>query len=87
MLVNYKNRHEHIYAEVERHLIRTDELPNTPREMELLFYGTRIVLCTLSTISNPSLQDKKLFRIVPMDMLVIDEASQIGVLEYLVSIC
>ncbi|KAL5510974.1 hypothetical protein ACEPAG_3693 [Sanghuangporus baumii] len=79
----YEEWHEHIYTEVEKHLIRTDEFPNTPREVNLLFHGTRIVLCTVSTLSNPALDTIRLFRLVPMQMLIIDEASQISVLDYL----
>ncbi|KAL5498110.1 hypothetical protein ACEPAH_2240 [Sanghuangporus vaninii] len=79
----YEEWHEHIYTEVKRHLIRTDEFPDTPREVKLLFHETRIVLCTISTLSNPALDTIHLFRIVPMQMLIIDEASQISVLDYL----
>ena len=78
-------RHEHIYEEVERNLIRIDQLPAEFHQMAATFDGIRIVLCTLSALSNPALLDKRLFSLVRMQNLIIDEASQIGVFNYVVS--
>ncbi|KAH8115120.1 hypothetical protein DFH11DRAFT_1591562 [Phellopilus nigrolimitatus] len=75
--------HEHIYEDVNDHLIRTDEIPDDPRHVDLLFSRTRVVLCTLSTLSNPTLTGKRIFELVPVENLVVDEASQIGVFDYL----
>lgn len=75
-----------MYKEVEHSLIRIDELPSTfnPAEMEIIFDGIRVVLCTLSALSNPALLDKRLFSLVRMQNLIIDEASQISIFNYLV---
>ncbi|KAI5120000.1 hypothetical protein M0805_008461 [Coniferiporia weirii] len=75
--------HEHIYEEVKDSLIRTDELPSTPQEMAVVFDGVKVVLCTISTLSNPSVERKRVFSFVPMTNLVVDEASQIGIFSYM----
>ncbi|KAF4611643.1 hypothetical protein D9613_003986 [Agrocybe pediades] len=51
--------------------------------MERILRGSRIILCTLSMLSNPALQDNGTFDIVPVDKLVIDEASQISTYDFL----
>ena len=43
------------------------------------------MLCTLSTISNRKLDECRIFDAVPLEMLVIDEASQIYAPDYMVS--
>lgn len=50
-----------------------------------LFGSTRVILCTLGTLSNPLLLQKGVFGCVPVTNLVVDEASQVGILDYLVS--
>jgi hypothetical protein len=52
--------------------------------MDRLFLDANTVLCTLSMLSNPALDTRGVFKLVPMQMLVIDEASQINVFEYMV---
>ena len=50
----------------------------------MLFRGATVVLCTLSTLSNPQLLQCGLFDHLPVKSLVIDEASQIDVFEFMV---
>jgi hypothetical protein len=52
--------------------------------MERLMGGTKIVLSTLSMLSNPALVECDAFQVAPVEMLVVDEASQINVSEYMV---
>lgn len=68
-------------------MIRTDELPAHAQDIEVMFYDVRIILCTLSTLSNPSLEEKHIFNFVPVVNLVVDEASQIGIFNYMVGTC
>ena len=77
-------RHEHLYEEIQQKVIRSDELPKDIGDMARMFGDTRIVLCTLSMMSNPALRDIGAFEIIPVERLVIDEASQINTFEYLV---
>ncbi|KAF8994638.1 P-loop containing nucleoside triphosphate hydrolase protein, partial [Cyathus striatus] len=80
----YEEWHEHLYAGIESNLIRSDKLPNDKVGMERLFNGSSIVLSTLSMLSNPVLEINGSFDLVPVKRLVIDEASQIRVFEYMV---
>lgn len=81
------HRHEHLYPGVEESLIRTDELPEDIRQVEKLFEGVSVVLSTLSSLSNPVVQQRVAVkgRGVEVNHLVVDEASQISVFQYLVS--
>jgi hypothetical protein len=49
------------------------------------FRDITVVLCTLSMLSNPKLADCGLIGILPVKSLVVDEASQIDVFEFMVS--
>ena len=53
--------------------------------MERIIGGSPIVLCTLSMLSNPILDDRRLYELVPMERLIVDESSQIDVGEFMVS--
>lgn len=53
--------------------------------MERELGGSHIILSTLSMISNPSLHDNGTFDIIPVERLIIDEASQINIFEFMVS--
>jgi hypothetical protein len=77
-------RHEELYVEIEAMVIRSDELPDTPGDVARMFGDVTVVLCTLSMLSNPKLEDCGLFRVIPVTALVIDEASQIDVFEFMV---
>jgi hypothetical protein len=78
-------RHEQLYEEVVAKVIRADELPESKREVEMTFRGATVVLCTLSMLSNPKLAECGLLDLLPLNSLVIDEASQIDVFEFMVS--
>jgi len=65
-------------------LIRSDELPKQKNDLERIIADSTIILCTLSMISNPALNENGTFEIVPFERLVIDEASQINAFEFLV---
>ena len=52
--------------------------------MSKTFRGVTVVLCTLSMLSNPKLADCGLIDILPVTSLVIDEASQIDIFEFMV---
>lgn len=79
-------RHEHMYTFMKDRVIRTDELPRhsdklaTERSLE----GSNVILSTSSTLCNPTLHSNHLFTVVPMERLIVDEASQINVFDYLV---
>ena len=70
-----------MYEKIQDKVIRSDEL----RDVSKTFRDITVVLCTLSMLSNPKLADTGLFDILPVNSLVIDEASQIDVFEFMVS--
>ncbi|KIM34855.1 hypothetical protein M413DRAFT_434968 [Hebeloma cylindrosporum] len=78
----YVEWHEHLYHEIQEKVRRSDELPADKVAMERELEGSRIILSTLSMISNPSLYDNGTFDIIPVERLVIDEASQINIFEF-----
>jgi len=77
-------RHEELYVKIEDMVIRSDELPKTQGEVARMFGDVTVVLCTLSMLSNPKLKECGLIRVIPVTSLVIDEASQIDVFEFMV---
>jgi hypothetical protein len=82
-------RHEHLYTELEDNglIIRSDDFSphgNSAVATERLFLDCTVVLCTISMLSNPMLAQANVFAVVPVDILVIDEASQINVSDYIV---
>jgi regulator of nonsense transcripts 1 len=83
-LSNTRHRHEELYVEIENMVIRSDEIPDSPNDVSRLFGDVTVVLCTLGTLSNSKLNDCGLFRIIPVRSLVVDEASQIDVFEFMV---
>jgi hypothetical protein len=78
-------RHEKLYEKIQDKVIRSDDLPDSISDVSKTFRGIKVVLCTLSMLSNPKLVDCGLFNILPVKSLVIDEASQIDVFEFMVS--
>jgi len=71
-----------LYEKIQDKVIRSDDL----RDVSKTFRGITVVLCTLSMLSNPKLADCGLFGVLPVNSLVIDEASQIDVFEFMVSL-
>ncbi|KAF9054003.1 hypothetical protein BJ165DRAFT_1337423, partial [Panaeolus papilionaceus] len=77
--------HEHLYEQLSKRTIRSDDLPKNLKQTRRLFKDIHIVLCTLSMLSSPVLSQCGVQTIVRLERLVIDEASQINAFEYLVS--
>ncbi|KAF7358641.1 Nucleoside triphosphate hydrolase protein [Mycena sanguinolenta] len=79
----YVEWHEHIYGSIDQFLIRTDELIADERGIAYMLNEARIVLSTLSTLSNPGLDHVGIFLLVPVEKLVVDEASQINAFDFM----
>lgn len=80
-------RHEHLYEEIQDRLIRSDDISQfkDAYEVERTLNGTTVVLCTLCMLSNPALDQIRMWDVLPPEKLVIDEGSQINVFEFMVS--
>ena len=78
------SRHEHLYEEIHQRLIRSDDLFDDKVATERLLGGSSIILCTVSMLSNPALDECGVYDLVPVEHLVVDEASQIDSFEFMV---
>jgi len=74
-------RHEHLYHQIVKNMIVSDRLPKTGGLKKALG-DSQVILCTLSMISYPKLQDSGFVNAVPVINVLIDEASQIEVGQY-----
>lgn len=75
-----------MYERIESSTLRADEVPNRVEELRRVLEGTRIVLSTLSMLSNPAFDQNGMFLVAPVERIVVDEASQINVFDYMVAI-
>lgn len=75
-------RHEHLYEQIVKNMIVSDRLPKTGALKKALD-GSQVILCTLSMISYPKLQLSGFVQAVPVINVIIDEASQIEVGQYI----
>ncbi|KAL1742236.1 hypothetical protein HDZ31DRAFT_75655 [Schizophyllum fasciatum] len=77
-------RHEAIYHLIVDKLIRSDEFPPDTGSLKRMMGDACVILSTVSMLSNPKLHLLKMFTdVMPVERLVIDEASQINVFEYM----
>lgn len=75
------SRHEHLYGRIKENIIVSDKFTKSGPILRAL-QGTQVILCTLSMISNPKLQLVGVTQVVPVVNVIIDEASQIEVGQY-----
>ncbi|KAG1871933.1 P-loop containing nucleoside triphosphate hydrolase protein [Suillus tomentosus] len=79
--------HEHLYERLEHCFIRSDSFGGGAVTVSRLLINehtnetTRVILCTLSMLSNPRIDE--FTRQVPVQTVIFDEASQIEVGDYL----
>ncbi len=72
-------RHEHIYGNISKNIILSTQFKTARRDNSL--QGIPVILCTLSMLANPRLD---IFTTLnPIKTLVIDEASQIAIGDYI----
>jgi len=75
------SRHEHLYGRIKENIIVSDKF-SKPGPIRKALQGTQVILCTLSMISNPKVQLAGFTQVVPIVHVIIDEASQIEVGQY-----
>ncbi|KAH9481598.1 ATP-dependent helicase upf1 [Psilocybe cubensis] len=73
--------HEHLYEKVERNVITSEDLPDDILQAEHMLPTSRVILCTLSMLSNRRLSP--ITSLVPLRTVIFDEASQIEIGDYL----
>lgn len=75
-------RHEAEYNKCKGYMIQSSEFK---KELKKEMGNMNFVLCTMGMLFSDKLESLGLFRTIPMERLVVDEASQIFVGDYLVS--
>jgi hypothetical protein len=75
------SRNEHLYGRIKENVIVSDRF-SKPGSTQRVLQGTQVILCTLSMISNPKIQAAGFTQLVPIVNVIIDEASQIEVGQY-----
>ncbi|KAJ1299786.1 hypothetical protein OPQ81_012002 [Rhizoctonia solani] len=63
------------YEELKPYVVRTSRIKH--EEKKKRFDGKRLILCTLASLSNTTVEDLIMYKHVPLRNLIIDEASQI----------
>ncbi|KAF9223780.1 P-loop containing nucleoside triphosphate hydrolase protein [Gyrodon lividus] len=71
--------HEHLYTNIRANIITSGEFSDRLSEL----HSCPVVLCTLSMLSSGPLKQLGAFRMVPMQTIVVDEASQIEIGDYI----
>ncbi|KAG6840404.1 hypothetical protein C0991_006913 [Blastosporella zonata] len=77
--------HEHIYNEIQGRVIVSDEILPVQdiSQLSRILGPTCIMLSTLGMLSNPLLDRIGMFRVIPVERLVVDEASQIKIEDFM----
>ncbi|KAF7977493.1 hypothetical protein HWV62_3454 [Athelia sp. TMB] len=73
--------HEHLYERIRQRVIESPDFPQDSVEAERLLSGARVILCTISMITSFRLSYVTLS--VPVERVIVDEASQIEIGQYL----
>ena len=76
-------RHEHLYEVIRNNVIESGDFKQTIGDNERLVLGSRVILCTISMLSTARVMACGFTKIVPVQTVIIDEASQIEVGDYL----
>lgn len=82
-LNQFYQRHEHLYEAIQANVIESGDFKRTQHENESLVFGARVMLCTISMLSNERLMECGFTKTVPVQTVIVDEASQIEVGDYL----
>jgi len=76
--------HEHIYKEaIKTKVIESGHFGRSIYENRHLVAGARVILCTMSMLSTDRLSELGFTKIVPVQTIIVDEASQIEAGDYL----
>jgi len=82
LFLKTSNRHEHLYKDIlEPHFIRSDAFSEDIVGAARQLLDARVILCTLTMLSNPSIAAYT--HIAPVHTIMFDEASQIEVGDYI----
>jgi hypothetical protein len=72
-----------LYEVIHNNTIKSGDFKKTAHENERMISGSRVILCTISMLSTHRIMQCGFTKIVPVQTVIIDEASQIEVGDYL----
>ena len=76
-------RHEHLYEAIRKNMIESGEFQQSTIDNKSLLLESRVILCTISTLSTARVRCCGFTEIVPVQTVIVDEASQIEDGDYL----
>jgi superfamily I DNA and/or RNA helicase len=79
-----QSRHDHLYNQVKDQIIRSDDFKGDVRETMETLGDARVILCTLSMLSSDKMAKSGFPELVPVETLIVDEASQVEIGDYLI---
>ncbi|KAG8908762.1 hypothetical protein FRB99_003000 [Tulasnella sp. 403] len=80
---DFEGWHEAIYVKLKPYMISSKQFRDVFKEGQKALSGVKVILSTINMLYNPLLEMNKVFETIPLERLIIDEASQIFVGDYL----
>ncbi|KAF9787499.1 P-loop containing nucleoside triphosphate hydrolase protein [Thelephora terrestris] len=75
--------HEHLYEVIVKNTIQSGQFQKSIVDNETLLKGARVILCTISMLSGNKVMNCGFTTLVPVQTVIVDEASQIEAGDYL----
>jgi regulator of nonsense transcripts 1 len=79
-----QDRHDHLYKKINKQVIRSNEFEKDKQKTKDALGGSRVILCTLSMLSSGQVVRSGFTEHVPVETLIVDEASQVEIGDYLI---
>lgn len=77
-------RHDHLYNKIKKQVILSDTFEKDIEHTRESLGGSRVILCTLSMLSSGQILGCGFAELVPVETLIVDEASQVEIADYLI---
>jgi superfamily I DNA and/or RNA helicase len=74
-------RHEHLYEKIEQRVVVSSDFPNDLVGAQRLFLDAKVILCTMSMMTHPSIP--MFSKLISVSNVIVDEASQIYLGDYI----
>lgn len=77
-------RHDHLYTKIKNQVICSDDFDRNKKKTREDLGTARVILCTLSMMSGNKVISSGFSELVPVETLIVDEASQVEIGDYLI---
>ena len=78
------SRHDHLYNKIKNQVICSEDFEKDKKKTKEALGGARVILCTLSMMSSNQVVNCGFSDFVPVETLIVDEASQVEIGDYLI---